>query len=134
MTISAIRRANLQRLVAAEPNGNQSAFAAKVGRSASAINQYLHSKNMGGRFARDLESALKLSPGWMDREHGTPAPVLWGLRLSREAAELAAEWEKIRSPEVRAAARTMIYAAVTNEARESRKSRPAASREKIVHG
>lgn len=126
MTIAEIRRKNLAALVAAEPGGNQSTFATKIGKSASQVNQYLHFKDMGGRFARDIEKTLHLDAGWMDRDQSPTSKsgekvVMWGGGVSKEAALLAAEWEKIESAQHREAFKVLIHACVTQQKLAARK-------------
>jgi len=77
--LNALRRENLRRL--AEDMGGQKWLAQKLGKSASQISQligrrshdYVKSKTIGGKLAREIEEALSKERGWLDREHNQSA-------------------------------------------------------------
>lgn len=74
MSIFDIRRRNLRRLIQMNFDDNQSLFARTINRSESYVNRLLaqtdneHGKNLGEKLARDIESRLRIDPGWFDQQ------------------------------------------------------------------
>lgn len=72
-TAASIRRENLRGLVA--DHGGVLLFSTAVGCESGSISRITsanHSRNCGDRFARKIETALGLEPGWLDRPHYAP--------------------------------------------------------------
>lgn len=93
MDINDVRRRNLSRLL--YQYDSQAAMARAVGISPQALSGVLTgNKPFGERFARSIETALKVKPGWLDRNGGSEAgPGLAGLddetiRLAQRIQEL----------------------------------------------
>lgn len=93
MDINSIRRHNLHRLVS--QYDSQAAMARALGISPQALSGVLTgNKPFGERFARSIETALKVKPGWLDRNGGNESvPGMAGLddetiRLAQRIQEL----------------------------------------------
>lgn len=57
----------LKRLIEDRFNGKQADFARAIGRSPSLVWQYLNGhRNIGEKFAREVERKLRLKEGWLD--------------------------------------------------------------------
>lgn len=65
--IRAIRRENLEGLIASMAAGNMAAFADRIGASPAHLSQIRNgTREIGHRFARKIEMALGKGKGWMD--------------------------------------------------------------------
>jgi len=94
MDVSTTRQENLARLIS--ENGTIERLAMLADISPSYISQLKNGhRGMGHGTARNLEKALGLSPGWMDRQHdaqestggSAPPEVILFRKLSREQRE-----------------------------------------------
>ena len=100
MDISEVRRRNLYRLV--HQYDSQADMARSLGISPQARSGVLTgNKPFGERFARSVETALKVKPGWLDRNGGSEAgPGISG--LDDETLQLAQRIQEL-TPRDRAA-------------------------------
>jgi len=74
MEVQDIRRKRLRDLIAEMADGNITAFAGKVKKSPSQINDMLASrKPFGEKVARDLERRCRKPEDWLDHEHDADA-------------------------------------------------------------
>lgn len=74
MEVQDIRRKRLRELVDERSAGNITAFADKVKKSSSQINDMLAArKPFGEKVARDLERRCRKPEGWLDHEHDAAA-------------------------------------------------------------
>ena len=92
------RRARLQSWITKHCNDNASAFARDVNKNQSYIADLLRGKkSFGEKAARDLEIRAKMPDGYLDSDSddGDPRLMYHGILLTRAAALLAAEWEKL---------------------------------------
>lgn len=71
MDIKTTRRLNMRRLINRDYGSKQADFASAIGRQPDYVSRCLKgSKGIGEDLARDIESKLRLTPGWLDREQG----------------------------------------------------------------
>lgn len=102
---SIVRYLNLRHLIETIGNGKVTTFAARVGKSRENIarvggKNYNPEQRIGERFCSDIEIALNLEEGWMDRFHALPKQVPQELlqllagsqnRLAQDALRLRAD-------------------------------------------
>lgn len=92
MQVSDTRRANLQALIA--QHQSVVALAGLVDTDPSYISQITGGhREMGSRFARKVETKLKLPQGWMDSERRPEAPPV--APMDRGERELLEMWRKL---------------------------------------
>lgn len=126
VSIQDARRRNLRAHIDAVYGGNVSQFAKAVGKSQSQIADTLDArKPFGEKVARAMESAASLVPLSLDSTGPARIAVretvaVYGLQLSRGAAMLGQEWEKLE-PELQRAVQTMIEALVAKQKRTERR-------------
>lgn len=105
MDISEVRRRNLYRLV--NQYESQADMARSLGISPQALSGVLTgNKPFGERFARSIETALKVKPGWLDRNGGSESsPGMAG--LDDESIQLAQRIQEL-TPRDRAAVTKLV--------------------------
>jgi hypothetical protein len=126
------RRLRLQQLIESRFGGSKAEFAKESGVSPAYLSRILNPdstqhKRIGEDFARNVESRLRLAPGWLDDE-GTAKPreatTLYGIAISREGAAVGAEWEKLQEP-LRTQIQVLIETLVAKQVRGARKKKEA---------
>lgn len=101
MEIFDVRQRRLRELMRRDYSGKQKLLAAAIERDPNYVSRLLsngkHRKNLAEELAREIETKLKLAPGWLDRETDADDPRLayHGVLLTRAGALLGAEWEKM---------------------------------------
>lgn len=85
-TIYQLRQKKVLQLIQTLFDGNQTRFAEAIGRSNAYVNFLLtdpgqpHHRNLGEKLARHIETALSLTPGWLDEPNAAvwPTPKVVG--------------------------------------------------------
>lgn len=90
------RRARLAEWIRRNHDDNATAFARSVDKKQSQIADMLDGrKSFGEKVARDLELRARMPVGYLDSDTDDDRLMYHGLLLTRAAAQLAAEWEKL---------------------------------------
>ena len=90
------RKERMRQLIDERYEGNSAAFARDISRSPNVVWQYLNGyRQIGEKFARHVESKLRLENGWMDTPKG-PADIEIGGAMRAASDRLG--WNKKKKP------------------------------------
>jgi hypothetical protein len=124
------RRIRLQELVDTRFSSSKVEFSKESGIALAYLSRLLNPnstqpKRLGEDLARQIESRLRLAPGWLDDE-GTAkareAIALYGIAISREGVAVGAEWDKLQEP-LRSQIQLLIETLVAKQVRTGRKKK-----------
>lgn len=101
MTITDIRRENLRRLIK-ERFRTRAEFADKINKSPSQVAMWFMTssgkRSIGEKIAHEIEQALNLDYGWLDKDHSNPEINLNGL-ISIATPTYLKELERLQQAE-----------------------------------